>query len=156
MLDSNDSKTYFESVAHARYVMRRVMRIVDDQAKREQLEPLEHQALIQVYGAAGGPVKVNELAERLDIVAAHASRLVRALETKGLVTRRRSDADRRVTLVEATDEGGDLLERVDRRVHLHVDVFKDQLSHHARSAAFRIFSFYVGVPVAVPGIGAAE
>lgn len=138
---------YFEGVAHARYVIRRVTRIVDDQAKRESLEPLEHQTLIQVCGAKDRSIQINELAERLDIVAAFASRLVRDLESKGLVKRGRSDEDRRVTLVEITQKGAQALARIDERVKLHVDVFKDQLSDDARAAAFRIFAFYVGMPV---------
>ena len=137
---------YFESVAHARYVIRRVMRIVDEQAKRESLEPLEHQALIQVCGAADGPIRINELAERLDIVPAFASRLVRSLENKGLVQRERSDEDRRVTLVTITPDGALLLDRINDHVHLHVDVFKDELSEEARLAAFEVFGFYVGIP----------
>lgn len=146
MFDLADGQGYFEAIAHARYVMRRVMRIVDEQAKRESLEPLEHQTLIQIYGAEKGPIQINELAERLDIVAAYASRLVRELESKGLVTRNRSKEDRRVTLVDATPAGAELLKRVDERVHLRVDVFKDGLSDRARAAAFSVFGFYVGSP----------
>jgi DNA-binding MarR family transcriptional regulator len=144
------TQRYFEAVAHARYVIRRVTRIVDDQAKRESLEPLEHQTLIQVCGARDRPIQINELAERLDIVAAFASRLVRDLESKGFVKRGRSDEDRRVTLVRITEKGARALARVDERVKLHVDVFKDQLSDDARAAAFRIFGFYVGMPVGEP------
>lgn len=151
--DAEDPAHYFQAVAYARFVMRRVIRIVDEQAKREGLEPLEHQTLIQVYGAPNGPIQINELAERLDIVAAYASRLVRVLESKGLVARSRSDVDRRVTLVTATEAGTDLLRRVNERVHLHVDVFKDGLSERARTAAFRIFAFYVGLPEGYRGDG---
>jgi len=144
--DLEKTQRYFQAVAHARYVIRRVMRIVDEQAKREMLEPLEHQTLIQVCGAKGGPIRINELAERLDIVPAFASRLVRNLETEGLVTRGRSDSDRRVTLVRITTKGAQLLDRINDRVHMHVGVFKDQLSDQARSDAFSVFAFYVGMP----------
>lgn len=147
----DDSPRYFQSVAHARYVIRKVMRIVDDQAKREALEPLEHQTLIQVCGAQQGPIQINELAERLDIVPAFASRLVRVLESKGLVERGRTNEDRRVTLVSVTEEGIEVLQRIDERVRLHVGVFKDQLSEEARVAAFSIFGFYVGIPADSPG-----
>ena len=44
-------KGYFHGVAEARYVIRRIFRIVDEQAKSAGLEPLEHQALIQLFGA---------------------------------------------------------------------------------------------------------
>lgn len=143
------TQRYFQAVAHARYVIRRVIRIVDEQARRESLDPLEHQTLIQVCGARDGVAQVNELAERLDIVAAFASRLVRALELKGLVTRRRSEVDRRVTLVEVTPAGEEVLQRINARVQLHVDVFKDQLSEEERGAALRTFAFYVSAPGAI-------
>lgn len=145
--DLEATRTFFEGVAHARYVIRRVTRIVDDQAKREGLEPLEHQTLIQVGGTRDRLIQINELAERLDIVPAFASRLVRDLESKGLVKRGRSEEDRRVTLVEITKLGAQALVRINERVKLYVDVFKDQLSDDARVAAFRIFGFYVGMPV---------
>jgi DNA-binding MarR family transcriptional regulator len=141
-----DTRQYFHAVAQARYVIRRVMRIVDEQAKKESLEPLEHQALIQVCGAADGSIQVNQLAERLDIVAAFASRLARSLETKGLLTRQGSQHDRRITLLQVTPQGLDVLSRINDRVHRHVGVFKEELSDLERAAAFEIFSFYVGIP----------
>jgi DNA-binding MarR family transcriptional regulator len=142
----DEVRQYFHGVAQARYVMRRVVRIVDEQAKKEGLEPLEHQTLIQVGGASDGRIQVNQLAERLDIVAAFASRLARGLEAKGLLTRGSSDVDRRVTLLRITKEGSDVLARINDRVHLHVGVFKEELSDRERAAAFRIFAFYVGLP----------
>ena len=43
----NDFQRYFHGIAKARYVIRKVIRIVDEQAKKAGLDPLEHQALIQ-------------------------------------------------------------------------------------------------------------
>jgi len=146
-------KQYFKAVAHARYVIRRVLRIVDEQAKKESLEPLEHQALIQVCGPQNGPVMITELANRLDIVPAFASRLVRDLEEKDLVSRRRSEYDKRVTLVAITTQGTEVLSRINERVRLHVDVFKDELSDEERSDAFSVFAFYVGMPQGIQDLG---
>lgn len=145
-VDWENTKRYFKAVAHARYVIRTVMRIVDEQARRESLEPLEHQALIQVCGAWNGYVRINELAHRLDIVPAFASRLVRTLEEKGLVIRRRSEVDRRAILVEMTTKGAEVLNVINDHVRLYVDVFKNELSDEARVDAFRVFAFYVGRP----------
>lgn len=148
-IDPTDTERYFVAVAHARYVMRAVTRIVDEQARKESLESLEHQTLIQVCGAQDGPIRINELADRLDIVPAFASRLVRKLEDADLVKRSPSDEDGRVTLVEVTPEGVRLLDRINERVHVYVDLFKQQLSEKAREDAFKIFAFYVGMP---PGL----
>jgi DNA-binding MarR family transcriptional regulator len=139
---------YFSGVSRARYVIRRIFRIFDEQASGVGLEPLQHQALVQVVGrqAASG-VPVSSLAERLDVPPALASRLVRDLVDKGLVERRSSETDKRVTLVVATSEGRDLLARISRDVHKHVAYFQSLLTEQDRTAALAIFAFYVGVPM---------
>jgi len=148
---------YFRGVARARHVIRRVFRIVDEQARSVGLEPLQHQALIQAFGGGGGSaLRVNDVAERLDIAPAFASRLVRDLEAKGLVTRRPSGVDRRVTHVNVTPAGRDLLAQIDRDVHVHVSYFQAQLSEEERIAALTIFAFYVGVPLEEHDVKALE
>src|SRR5262245_17289396 len=89
--DANDKHAYFESVAEARYVLRKVFRIVEERAKSLDLDPLAHQALIQIYGSPRMELRVNELADRLDIAPAFASNLVRTLATKKLLTRTRGE-----------------------------------------------------------------
>jgi DNA-binding MarR family transcriptional regulator len=134
---------YFAGVAQARFVIRNILRIVDEQARKAGLEPLQHQALIQVFGASE-PLQVNDVAARLGIAPAFASRLVRELENQGCITRSASDRDRRVTLVAATPEGERVLAEIDESVHLHVEYFQSQLSEEERAAALVIFAFYVG------------
>jgi DNA-binding MarR family transcriptional regulator len=146
---ADTSQRHFVAVAHARYVMRTVTRIVDEQAKQESLESLEHQALIQVCGALNGSIRINVLAERLDIVPAFASRLVGKLESRGLVSRTQSTEDRRVTLVSVTEEGLRSLERINESVQAHVRFFREQLTDQERDDAFRIFAFYVGAPMGI-------
>jgi DNA-binding MarR family transcriptional regulator len=136
-------KGYFHGVAEARYVIRKVFRIVDEQAKSAGLEPLEHQALIQLFGSAG-PLRVIDFAERLDIAPAFASRIARRLEDKGLVERTASPEDRRSTVIEVSEAGSDLLAEIDSRVELHVAYFQEQLSDTERAAALGIFAFYLG------------
>jgi DNA-binding MarR family transcriptional regulator len=136
-------KGYFHGVAEARYVIRRVFRIVDEQAKSVGLEPLEHQALIQIFGSPT-TLRVIDFAERLDIAAAFASRLVKRLAEKGLVERSASTDDRRSTFVEVTDRGRELLAEIDSKVEVHVAYFQQQLSDAERAAALGIFAFYLG------------
>jgi DNA-binding MarR family transcriptional regulator len=143
LLHSRGFDEYFHGVAEARYVIRKVFRIVDDQAKQAGLEPLEHQALIQIFGAPN-PLRVIEIAERLDIPPAFASRLAIGLEEKGLVTRSRSGEDKRSTHVEATAKARDVLAGIDQVVAMHVDYFQRQLSEAERASALGIFAFYVG------------
>ncbi len=78
-----DRHRYFQGVAQARFVLRKVFRLIEEQAKLAGLDPLEHQALIQIYGSPLKRLRVKEVAERLDIVPAFASGLVKSLEGKG-------------------------------------------------------------------------
>lgn len=141
---TQDKHTYFMGVAEARYVLRKAFRIVEEQAKEFGIDPLAHQALIQVYGSPEMQLQVGQIANRLDIPAAFASSLVRTLVEKGLVTRRRDDQDQRVTYVAVTDAGKELLHSIDERVQFHVDYFSGQLTPSERESALSILMFYVG------------
>ncbi|QRP43459.1 MarR family winged helix-turn-helix transcriptional regulator [Amycolatopsis sp. FDAARGOS 1241] len=143
---SREFQAYVKNIADARYVTRRVLRIVDDQAKHHGLEPLLHQALLQVYGSneARG-ITVSTLAARLDVAAAFASRMVRRLEEMGLVTREASESDRRATNVVATEAGAQKLAEIDDEVHHNVAFLQHQLREDERLSALSIFAFYVGL-----------
>ncbi|MGD9945371.1 MAG: MarR family winged helix-turn-helix transcriptional regulator [Burkholderiaceae bacterium] len=136
---------YFRGVANARYVLRKVFRIVEEQAKTEGLDPLAHQALLQIYGSPGQELRVKELAERLDIAPAFASSLTRTLTEKGLVERFAVDGDQRATMLRVTEAAMAVLTRIDAAVKLHVDYFNHQLSEEDREMTIYIMMFYVGV-----------
>lgn len=143
---ANDFRSYAYNIAEARYVMRRITRILNDQAKRYGFDPLLHQALLQIYGTPPGEhLAINGLADRLDVPAAYASRLVSKLESDGFARREPSERDRRVTRVSVTDEGVRVLTEIDAEVHHHVAFFQRQLSEPERLAALSIFAFYVGI-----------
>ncbi|MDR6858654.1 MarR family winged helix-turn-helix transcriptional regulator [Variovorax guangxiensis] len=135
---------YFIGVAEARYVLRKVFRIVEEQAKKFGIDPLAHQALIQIYGSPDMELQVNQIASRLDITPAFSSSLVKMLVEKGLVARRRGDQDQRTTYVAMTDLGRDTLHKIDENVKFHVDYFVSQLSTEERESALSILMFYVG------------
>ena len=139
-------QSYVRNVAEARYVMRRVLRIVEERAKEQGLDPLLHQALLQVYGTGDGQgITVGALAARLDIAAALTSRLVRRLTELGLVTRRPSETDRRAIIVSATPEGADKLAAIDDEVHRYVAFLQRELGESEKYMALSIFAFYVGL-----------
>lgn len=85
------------------------------------------------------------MAARLDIAPALASRLIKGLESKGLVARSPSEVDRRVTRLAATEAGREVLAGIDRNMQIHVDYFQRQLTDEERMGALRIFSFYLGL-----------
>lgn len=142
---SYDFRTYVRSISEARFVIRKIFRIADEQAKRYGLEPLQHQALLHVYAAGNEGLPVSRVAERLDIAAALASRLSKELERFGYVQRTQSTIDRRSTSVTATDGGAEVLRKIDTDLHLHVQYFQRQLGEADRMAALAIFAFYVGL-----------
>lgn len=140
-----DRHAYFEGVAQARYVLRKVFRIIEEHAKLAGIDPLAHQALIQIYGSPTMRLRVKDVAERLDVAPALASTLLKSLVQLGYVNRVRSHSDQRTTLVEVTAEGRRLLNRIDQEVKAHVDYFTHQLSAQARETALSIMMFYIGV-----------
>lgn len=142
--ETEDKHEYFIGVAEARYVLRKVFRIVEEQAKKFGIDPLAHQALIQIYGSPTMELQVNQIASRLDITAAFSSSLVTMLVEKDLVMRRRGDQDQRVTYVAITPHGREVMDAIDENVKFHVDYFVSQLSTEERESALSILMFYVG------------
>lgn len=136
---------YFEGIAQARFVIRKCFRIVDEQARQAGLDPLEHQAMLQIYGAPEQSLPVSRLAERLDVSTAFASKLAKGLAAAGYAQRTQGSADQRVTNVAITAAGRELLHAIDERVRFHVGYFAGQLSGEQRATALSIFAFYVGM-----------
>jgi DNA-binding MarR family transcriptional regulator len=141
----SDRRPYFHGVAAARYVLRKVFRLVEEEAKRAGIDPLAHQALIQVYGSEKGALRVKEVAERLDITPAFSSSLIKLLVKKNYVTRERDKGDSRVAWVKVTTKGRALLHHIDEQVQAHVDYFTHQLPPKETEAALSILMFYAGV-----------
>lgn len=142
---------YMSSVASARYVIRRVQRIIDDCVRKHGLEPLEQQALVQIYGAPNRKLPIGQVAERLDISSsALASRLVTKLEAGGFVRRTPSEDDRRTTLASATQLGIDTLHAIVEDIHREVEYFHGKLTPADQHAAMEVFAFYVGFGLELP------
>jgi len=141
----HDRRPYFYGVAQARYVLRKVFRLVEEEAKRAGIDPLAHQALIQIYGSEAGALRIKDLAKRLDITPAFASNLLKALAGKKLVSASRDKTDNRVSWVRVTKAGLALLHAIDEQVQIHVDYFTRELSDKQTEAALAVLLFYAGV-----------
>lgn len=139
-----DFASHVKAIAHARYVLRRILRLLDEQAVAGGLQPLQHQALLQIYGAEK-PLPVNKVADRLDIAPALASRLIRQLEERKLVERARVPGDKRVIAVHASEAGIEVLRQIDASVHERVEAFQHGLSDEGKVGALATFSFYLGL-----------
>ena len=140
-----DPHLYFYGVAEARYLLRKIFRMVEEEAKHAGIDPLAHQALIQIYGSETGSLRVKEVAERLDITPAFASGLIKSLAAKGLIARTRDRTDSRVTWIRATQKARALLHRIDEQVQVHVDYFTRSLTAQQAEAGLSILMFYAGV-----------
>lgn len=138
---------YFRAIASARYFIRKLFRQIDEKVRREGLDPLEHQALIQAFGSPAARVSVHDLAERLDVGSDVTSKVVSSLQSKGYVTRQQSHHDRRVIEVCPTKAGRDFLATVDDHVQQIVDRLQPEITEEVRNAVFSIFAFYLGKQV---------
>jgi len=87
-------------------------------AARTELEPLGltfgQARALRLLDRAGAPVRMGELAARLEVVPRSATATVDALEAAGLVARSADPADRRSVLVCPTAAGSALLDRLGR------------------------------------------
>jgi DNA-binding MarR family transcriptional regulator len=78
------------------------------------------------YLATNGSARISSLARQHGVEVSTMSRHVTALEAAGLVTKRPFPEDRRVALAEATDEGRDLVDRVEgERQRLFAEVLEN-------------------------------
>ena len=144
-------QAYIGKIAEARYVIRRVLRIVNEQAHDHGLDPLVHQALLQVYGSPDRTgITVSALAQRLDVAPALASRIGGQLEALGLAQRSRILTDKRVIKITATAAGVDKLDQVDQAAGRRLSHFHQQFDEEQKLAAMSIFAFYVGMDPSSP------
>jgi DNA-binding MarR family transcriptional regulator len=68
-------------------------------------------ALLSVLNMAGRPLRVGEIADRMQVVGPHVTRLINTLEQRGLVRRVTDPSDQRARLIEPTPEGASAIGR---------------------------------------------
>jgi len=87
-------------------------------ASRAELEPLGltfgQARALRLLDRAGAPLRMGELAARLEVVPRSATTMIDGLEAAGLVARSADPADRRSVLVRPTAAGEALLARLGR------------------------------------------
>jgi DNA-binding MarR family transcriptional regulator len=109
---TNLSDADLQALAEFRYRIRRFLRFSEEAAREAGLEPQQHQLLLAAAGTTNGPATVGELAERLQLRPHSVDELITRAEANGLVSRHRSDDDRRFVLVEPTANGRRMLDRL--------------------------------------------
>ena len=118
--------------------LRRFLQRSDAVAADVGLTPQRYDLLLQLKASPTGHSTVTELGRRLQLRQTAVTELVKRAEEAGLIRRRRSDSDRRVFLLELTEDGD---ERVTRAFHglsrdraALADAF-DRLGFHFRAAS---------------------
>ena len=82
--------------------------------------------VLRILRGVGEPLPSGQIAERLVTRDPDITRLLDRLEQRGLITRQRGESDRRVVLARITDQGLDILNKLDQPV---LDLHRAQLSH---------------------------
>jgi DNA-binding MarR family transcriptional regulator len=82
--------------------------------------------VLRILRGVGGPLPSGQIAERLVTRDPDITRLLDRLEKRGLITRQRGEADRRVVLASITPEGLEILTKLDDPV---LDLHRAQLGH---------------------------
>ena len=84
----------------------------------------------------GTVVTAGDIAERLGVTTARVAALLKRLESKGLIARRRSQADARVTEVVLTEEGSARVQAFREDVRAQVAMLVDELGEERLRAFF--------------------
>jgi DNA-binding MarR family transcriptional regulator len=92
--------------------LRRFLNRSDMIVAKVGLTPQRYDLLLQLKAAPDGHSTVTELGKRLYLRQTAVTELVKRAEEAGLVRRRRSDRDRRVFLLELTEDGDQRVTRV--------------------------------------------
>jgi DNA-binding MarR family transcriptional regulator len=82
--------------------------------------------VLRILRGVGEPLPSGQIAERLVTRDPDITRLLDRLEKRGLIARQRGEADRRVVLASITQQGLEILARLDQPV---LDLHRAQLSH---------------------------
>jgi DNA-binding MarR family transcriptional regulator len=94
-------------IAEFRATLRRFLRRSEHAARASGLTPQRHLLLVMIKGAPDGSERatISQLADRLQLAQSTVTELVGRAEEVGLVERKQSTSDARVTLLFLTEEG---------------------------------------------------
>ncbi len=116
--------------------LRRFLHRSEALAAESGLTPQRYDLLLQLKAAPDGYSTVTELGKRLHLRQTAVTELVKRAEEAGLVQRSRSEADRRVFLLELTEDGDRRVTRVFNALRRDRVAFSrafEQLDFHFRA-----------------------
>jgi DNA-binding MarR family transcriptional regulator len=121
---------YIDLVRTAEMLSRPIAQLL----KTEDLSPAQYNVLRILRGSPGG-LTCGEIGTRMITRDPDITRLLDRLEKRGLIGRSRENKDRRVVLTRVTDEGLDLLARLDQPVR---DTHRRLLGHLGSGRLLRL------------------
>jgi DNA-binding MarR family transcriptional regulator len=135
--DSHERGEADDSLAEAFWSLARQLRHASAQAMAQwDITPSQARALRVLD--RHGTMRPSELSEHLRIAPRSATEVIDDLQTKGLVARQPDRHDRRATLIELTERGIDLGERIRSVRGAEAERVFDQLNDTERSQLARI------------------
>jgi DNA-binding MarR family transcriptional regulator len=96
---------------------------------------------------------MQQVAEELGVDSTTFSRQVKSLTEKGLTVRRVSQEDRRVNLLELTDEGVCMLERIDLQMNEKMEQVFSDMTDFERDCVCRSLELISGVMEKTGSVG---
>ena len=116
------SKDAYVFLSEFRYQIRKFLTFSESAAREIGITPQQHQLLLAVMGFPQRDFATpRELSERLQITHHACVGLIDRCEKVGLVSRRRNPEDRRSVLIEVTQHGKELLEKLSE---MHLEEMK--------------------------------
>ena len=100
-------------------------------------------------------IRHGVLAEVLSIKLAHTTKMLKSLESQGLITRHQPAYDRRSVELRLTEAGEALAAHMQKQVNLHEDLSVAGLSERERNQLKRLLRKFTGVPAHPPQRNAA-
>lgn len=97
-------------------------------------------SILLTLSMAGTPLRVGEIADRMQVVGPHVTRQVQSLEQRALVRRVADPSDRRASLIEATETGAEAASRYTSTI---IDWFREVIAdwpEHDRTELGRLLS----------------
>ncbi|MGH8774776.1 MAG: MarR family winged helix-turn-helix transcriptional regulator [Jiangellaceae bacterium] len=136
-----------ELAAHTADLLAQTNRRLRRQAE-ERLGPLgvtpSQLRTLRVLGRAVEPLRISELARRLDVVPRSATSVVDTLEETGYVRREPDPHDRRATLLVLTGSGKALLDDLGRRRQAGLAELLDRLTPDEQNELVRLLTRLAG------------
>jgi DNA-binding MarR family transcriptional regulator len=107
---SNSDPELWRSI---RTIYRSVLKRLNARLRKEKITFSQYSVLLAL--SRNGPMQMNKLSEHMLVAPANVTGLVDRMEKKGYVRRRKDEKDRRLYVIEETEEGSRIFKRISSR-----------------------------------------